>query len=203
VGRLSATLAAVVEGASVAPVILVRMAFPAGTLYLSDGPYPVSYGGNTYTNDGTLQAISSVHERTDSKVGSITVSLAATSTVRTAIAGAIQYAEVGIAWGFLSSGSLLDAESLGTFFMSTAEYDITGGSVGVICEPVAIRLLRANTVMASKADQNKRYSGDTGFDFTAAMDELELEWGGQRARYLAGAPATGQREGLPPRYRED
>lgn len=202
-GRLSSTLAAVVAGQAVAPVILVRLAFPSGTLYLSDGPYPVSYGGYTYTNDGTLQTITPIHERTDSKVGGVTIGLAATSAVRTAIVSdAFQFAEAQIVWGFLSNGSLLDSESLGTFLMSTAQYDIGSGSVGLVCEPVAIRLLRANMVMASKADQDKRYSGDTGFDFTAAMDELELEWGGARSRYLASAPASGQREGVLPRYRE-
>ncbi len=198
--RLTSTLAALAAGASVSPVILVRLAFPSGTLYLAD--QNCSYGGNTYSADGTLQNISPIIERADSKVGGLTITLAATSAVRTAIVGdALQFADAQILLGFLSSGTLSDAESLGTFLMSHAEYDITSGTVGLICEPVAIRLLRANMVMASNADQQKRYSGDTFFTHTAALDEKEIEWGGVRGMFEAAAP-SGYREGVLPRYRE-
>lgn len=198
-GRLAASNLTEVQAASLRPVILVRLDFPSGELFLTDVRAPgLTYGGDTYTCDGTLQGISPISERADGKVANCEVLLSyANATVLAAARDdKFHYSEAEIAFGFLSAATntfVTTPDSLGNWYMSSAEIDTGGTLVRLTLEPTIIDLRQASLITSSDADQQKRYSGDTFFKHTAALDEKQIQWGGDHlvVRTRGGGGAAG------------
>lgn len=196
-GRLAASNLTEVQAASLRPVTLVRLDFPSGELFLTDVRAPgLTYGGDTYTCDGTLLGISPLSERADGKVGNCELLLSyANATVLAACRDdKFHYAVVEIALGFLSAATntfVTTPDSLGNWYMSAAEIDTGGATVRLTIEPTIIDLRQASLITSSDADQQKRYSGDTFFKHTAALDEKRIEWGGTRAIVHVGGGGGG------------
>lgn len=172
---------------------LVALAFPSGTLYLTDGPKEYSYGGNTYVR-GTLMGLRGMNERTDSRPGQCTVELAFTSEVRTKLADDYPFSLVTIAFAFLDAnfdilGTPFD---LASYFMSNAPRKLgETTTISLACEPVIATLYNANPVYPSNRDQQARYPGDTIFNGTSANQGWEFEWAGQKVTVPNGGGGGG------------
>jgi hypothetical protein len=188
-GRLSGQNAAAAAAAVLRPVQFVKLAFPSATLRFHTWPgLSLSFGGETYTcgsTDPELVAFGGVGERADSKVSSIALTLAATHAQLKEMFSLDKwhFSTVTIGEGYLTEGLALVAEpySFGNYLMSTGEWSTESGTIQLVCEPVSIRLRRTSLVTSSNADQQARYSGDTFFKYTSALDEREIAWGGRRA----------------------
>lgn len=166
---------------------LVSLAFPSGTLYLTDGPKQYSYGGNTYVR-GTLMGLKGINERSDGRPGQCSIDLAFTDQIRTKLQDDYQFSDVMITFAFLDENFDLHAEfDLAAYEMSNAPRQLgQNTTISLICEPVVAAIYNANPVYPSNRDQQARYANDTIFNGSSVNEGWEFEWAGQK--YIGGSP---------------
>lgn len=161
---------------------ILKLDFPGGAINTTEAGFAIPYNGDTYTNDGRLLGIQGISERSDGKLGLLSIGLSPDSTIRSRIAdGDWQWSRVYPYLVFLDSEyQTIAAVQMGVFLMSTATAQIGKGkaSIQLQCEPLIVDLHRHHPVLPSSRDQQLRSAGDTYFDVSAAIKGMRIEWGG-------------------------
>jgi hypothetical protein len=199
-GRLSGYNATAVAAGVVRPVQFIKIAFPSVTFRAHTWPgASLSFGSETYlcTAD-TIQvvAFSGIGERADSKVQAVTLTLSASHAHLKEVASLDKwhFSRVTLGEGYLNDAYQLVGEpyNCGSYLLSSIDWSTESGTLTLTCEPVSIRLRRMSLITSSDADQQARYSGDTIFKYTAAIEDREFAWGGRRGIvYMNGGSGGG------------
>ncbi len=182
---LTAGMVTVVTGASLQPILLVKMGFDSGDLNLWTGIGDLLFSGDTYTGAGNLLAFSSIEETSDLKAIGMTATLSGipSSIIATALAEDYTGRAVTIWFGALDSSSALvsDPEPIFAGLIDSMPIEDAGdtASVQIRIENRLARLGEARARRYTAEDQAVDYAGDLGLDFVVALnDGRQILWGG-------------------------
>src|ERR1044072_7703574 len=174
---LGTALAAV----EVAPVFLVELDWPTGTVYAWNGYHDLSWNGHTWIGTGHLGGISEIKESND---------LGATGTVLTLsgipsaqIAQALRNDALGLAAkiyvGVLSASGFSIDPYLAFDGMIDAPNINTDGDQSTITIPLEKELVdnRSNARRYTHEDQQLDYPGVLGLEYVTGLQNKDFTWG--------------------------
>ena len=179
---LSTTNTTQVDGSHVHLVTLVKMDFDTPA-YAHSGTGTISYGGNSYLGVGDFGGVSG--ERESEVLGPSAVTLTLTGIDSDYIAEAVDsgniYDKVTIYQGYRNDdGTLADDPWIawsGWFEFASIKVDAES-SISITCQHDLSMMNEKDGSRYSDEDQQNRYAGDVGLEFTSDMVGLRLLWGG-------------------------
>ena len=182
---LTAGMVTEVTGASLQPVLLVKLEFDSADLNLWTGVGDLSFGGDTYTGAGDLLAFSVIEETDELKAVGLTGSLSGMPSSLIAIALAEDYMgrPVTVWFGVLDSNDALVTSPVKVFagLIDTMPIEDAGetATIQVQAENRLVRLEESRSRRYTPEDQAIDFAGDKGLDFVVALnDGREFVWGG-------------------------
>ena len=179
---LSATNTAQVDGVHVYEVVLVKLEFDT-PLYVHSGVGTISYGGNSYTGVGKFGGITGTRESEALGPSAITLTLDGITSahISEALDSGNLYDPVTIYVGYRQdNGTLVDDPWVmwkGWYEFATVSIG-EESSVSIICQHDLSVLEEKAGDRYSDEDQQDKYTGDLGFQFTHDMANVKLIWGG-------------------------
>jgi hypothetical protein len=180
--RTLATLnQAAVVGAYLQPVLLVRLDFPAETVYIASTSFNVAWDGKTWLGVGWLGSVSGVTEGTEVQSSSTVLKLSGIPAEL--VADALDVVKFGgkaqLYVGFLSGGTLLAdpiPACLGLVDDPSFDVDGTSCSLSITIESEMSDLQRARGGRLTTCDQRSRYPWDACCDFVSLIQDKLLLW---------------------------
>jgi hypothetical protein len=155
-------------------------------LRLWSGVGPLSWNGATWQGGGTLLGITPIEEAADLKAVGFSVSMSGQNSSIVAIAlntAQLSQGRPGKVWLalFNEQGQMLDQPQLlkrGKLDICVTE-DAGDGATTVIAqyEDRLIDLRRARIRHYTDQDQKRDYPSDRGFEFVAALQDMQIPWG--------------------------
>ena len=179
---ISATNLTEVDADHLHEVVLVKLEF--GTpVYCHSGIGTINYGGNDYLGVGQFGSITDAAESEQLSPSSLTLQLSGVdSSLITEALDSGSYGDiVTIYIGYRQDdGTLVDDPWV--LWRGIFEYSsITQGQENVVSITVQHDLATLNQTSGARfsdEDQQRRFSGDVGFEFVADMAGVDLRWGG-------------------------
>ncbi|WP_428309246.1 hypothetical protein [Hydrocarboniphaga sp.] len=182
------TLTSAVRTASAASVVrmitLTDIAFPSGTIRITDGDRPILFNGFTYSVTAVPMAPpGDVEESLDGQLAAIRIVLSGVdAALKNAImTDAYSFATVNLyllfcdeAWNQLGSYTLAAGRLLSNCSLSL---DSGSADIELMAESPQVLDTRDSAVLASPESQRLRYPGDAGLDRVAAINGMQIEWG--------------------------
>ena len=164
------------------PLLLVKLEFDSGDLRVWNGRGDLTFDSEVYLGIGDLGKISQVEEGIDQRAFGISLELSgvATSNVSLALSEDLQNRKAQIWLGFFDSDYVLVTNPILLFRGRMDTMDIKLGKTATIVVTAESRLIdwgRPRIRRYTDADQNERFSGDLGFQFTSDATEKEIVWG--------------------------
>lgn len=176
-------------------VVLVKLSFPSGTVYVHNGVGTHTFGGNDYLGVGAFGKIELTEETTDLLSSPIRLTL---SSITAEIIAAIQNDDIYGRDADIYIGALdADYQLTGTptnwvsGYMEKAALNIgkdDGISITIQCR--AARMGLRNNKRYTKEDHQVDYAGDTFFTLLPFIQEAEVNWGGQTLGGSSGGLGT-------------
>lgn len=163
--------------------ILADLLFPGASQYVWTGFGPLTANGNTYSGLGPLGTIGTVEERNDGTVTGLKLTLDGVPSALLAEALDTNYqgSQVNLYLAcFDGSGNLLDSPYQfygGTMDVMSVQDGTKTASITVSCENAMIETQRARTRRYTQFDQQIDYPSDTGFNFVASLQLMQIYWG--------------------------
>jgi hypothetical protein len=168
-------------------IVLVKHAFPSGTLYAHNGVGTKSFGGNDYLGVGAFGSISVLEDTVALESKPVTVSM---SSITPEIIEVLRNDDVFGRDADVYIGAIdEDGELLGTpdnwysGHMETVEVaigDIDGVSIRL--QSRASRLRLRNNKRYTLEDHQADHPGDLLLEFLPSLMEAEVLWGGEKVR---------------------
>lgn len=190
---LTAGMLAAIAAGTVRPAIFFEGEYNGGTLRLWTGVGTTSWNGQSWTGGGQLLGISPLGEATDVAAVGFTVTLSGMPSALISIAlASVRQGKPGTLWLALydSAGALI----VDPYQLQKGRFDITviedAGDTCTIAAQYESRLIdleRARERRYTHEDQQIDYVGDLGFAFVAALQDMQILWGGPAA---AASPIT-------------
>lgn len=179
---LSTDLINALNATVVRPAFLLEASFDSGTLYLWNGNYTLSFGGNDYLGAGHLLAIGNVTDASDGQATNFTAQLSGIPSEMVALALAENYQgrEVKLYFASLNdSGQVIDSftQFNGLMDIMTIEEEAKTATIGISCESEFIRMLKPKIRRLTSEDQKRRYPNDKFFDYVPSLANKTFEWG--------------------------
>lgn len=181
------------QAAHVIPVLFVEIVFDSQTLRIHDHVGPITWGGNTFLGGGAFVEMSPIEESDDRTPYRVWMRLNALNQaiVDEALGTEVYQRPATVYLGFLNEhGALVaDPDEWDSFWCDNFEFHF-GEDVSTITLNAESDLARdqiANGLMFSDGDQQKLFSGDTGFQFLAQMVDARVYWGPGGREATAGA----------------
>lgn len=179
---LTSTEQAQATAESLTAVTLVKLEFGSGTLYANNSAVNISYDGQTWLGAGKLGAIAEVSESTDLAASNITLTLVGTDTTLMSAALNEDYRnrDATMYLAFLNNNNGV----IGT--PSIIYRGKMDGMAAKIGEEVTISLTVVNRLADwertrngryTNEEQQNKYSGDKGLEFTVQAVEKQIYWG--------------------------
>lgn len=167
-------------------VVLAKLEFSSGALYVHDGIGSLSFGGDTYVGVGSFGGIESSDEQIELVAKPITLSLSGvdSSIVSSAMTEDYQNKPVTIYLGFLNDSNAFVAtpEIVWEGRMNQMQVSISKGtgSIKLSCE----YRLRREPIIARFSDQDQKlaFPGDRFFDLLPTIANYAGKWGQRDVR---------------------
>lgn len=180
----------------------LSLAFPGGTIRLTNASRNIVWGGNTWLGNGVLLEPGMVPESSDGKArrAELVLSGVDSALLSRVLQDAYHLARVKIYKGFFTDAWVLLADPhpiAPELLMSDAviEYDEDTGKIKLSVESFSIFDQHDSAVLATPESQRRRYAGDAGQDRVASLATAVFEWGGQYRK--AGGGGGGRGMGAP------
>lgn len=180
---VSPAFAAACAAGTVRPALLVEGYFDSGTVRLWSGIGALEWNGATYTGAGSILAIDPIEEtgRVEAVGTRITLSGLPVDILALALAEPYQGRIVRIRQALLDEnyGILADPDERFTGradVMAIAE-DGRSCTIALTVESRLIDLQRPRERRYTHDDQQSVYPGDRGFEFVAALQDKQIQWG--------------------------
>ncbi|MDE2103665.1 MAG: hypothetical protein KGL39_40885 [Patescibacteria group bacterium] len=180
-------------------VEFLSIAWPWGTDYLTSGDRAYTWGGHTYTPNGRWGPLSNIVESADGvpHTAQMRISGVDPTTVQNAISQNICFIGITYTIGFIdSSNNLLDSPTLSwPLFLGDANIMLgpNSGEILVTVESLLADMQnRMSGQLATMADQELRFAGDTLFFNISSIPTTIVYWGQipAWANQLAGGVGT-------------
>lgn len=165
------------------PIILAEADFDSGAVRVWSGIGDLSWDSKTWTGVGDLGSVAFAAETGSLVATSAVLTLSGIPSSLIAIALAEDYQErpANIWFGALDTdGSVIaDPEEIhgGRMDVMTIDEDADTATVSVSVESNLIHLEVPKQRNYTPEDQKEEFSGDTGFDQVAALQDAEIVWG--------------------------
>jgi len=204
---LTPAAAAELEKDLLRPILLFEGEFASGTVRLWTGFGQVSWNGQTWIGGGTLVGVGEINETEEVVAQGLTVSMSgiAQEMVQIAIEEARQNRPGRVWLGFLTEAGEVIADPHQVFAgrLDVPEIDDDGESatVSITYENRLIDLRRPRVRRYTHEDQRSQWPADRGFEFVAAIQDMEIAWGraGSNAAKSGGGGGGGGHIDLPGR----
>lgn len=194
---LSTANAGQASAAVVRPCWLIDMAFPGGTVFVTDADHPITANSATYLPTPTLLDPPQPSDARDGKSRRLTVTLSAfDATLKASVfAGGFAFGTFTARMALLgSNGQPVDTPVVltrGYLSQGRVSIDEAAGSIEISAETQSIRLRRKALQLVTSAGQQLRYAGDTGMDDAPNIAARKITWGGQSDTPATSARAAG------------
>jgi hypothetical protein len=180
--------------ASLSPVILVDLTFPAGNVRCWNGYGNITFGSNTFTGTGYLGTISEIKETRDGAANGIQVSLSGipSSLVSLALVNNSQGQPAKVYLGVLNSSGTFSVDPYLIFDGVIDTCPISDdGKTATITVKLEKELIDTRTRGRRYTDEDQKidYPTDNGLEYVAGLQQLNIVWG------KATAPAGGSMPG--------
>jgi hypothetical protein len=185
---MSRSLTAAVETGSQQPnvtaILLAKLDFSSGMLYVTNMPYNVTpaWDGNTYVGGGNLVGVDPVSESADQQAHELKYRLAGIPPEYLSIALTEHYQgrDAFLYWALMDADHKVVSDPVLLFKGRMDSMEIVLGQQGVITLTAQSRLAdwsRARVRRYNDADQQAEYPGDKFFEYQEQMVSVELLWG--------------------------
>ena len=161
--------------------LLVRLDFTPETLRLASTPFPIVWGGYTWTGAGAVGSVSGLTE--DSQVSAQGMQLTLTAIPAEYVADALAVVKYGglgqVYLGFLAGGALIaDPIPIFSGLVDQPSFSIDGQTamVTISLESVEADLQRAQGGRYTGQDQRSRYPGDASLDYVSLIQDKLVLW---------------------------
>lgn len=178
---ISAPNEAVLNDDVIRPIVLAKLEFGGGTVYVNNSPIMLTFGGNNYDGVGNFGGVSKVSETASIQSTSLELSLSGVDPALVSIALNENYQgkKATVYLGFLDSDfALVDDPTL--IFkgrMDTMPIKLDKESVvGLTIESRLADLFRPRVIRFNNAEQQQLFPGDKGLEFVEEMVEKEIAW---------------------------
>lgn len=183
-------MATATSAPALAPVFLVELQWPTGTVYAWNGYGTITHAGNTYTGTGHLGTISEIKESRDGSANGIQLSLSGipSSLIALALADDSQGRAAKVWFGVLDSAA---AFTVAPYLIFDGVIDVCpisdNGETATITINLEKELIDTRTRGRRYTDEDLQldFPGDRGLEYVAGMQNKEISWG------RATAPAGG------------
>lgn len=172
------------KGTGAKPFLLVKMQFDSGTLRVWSGRGDLPFNSETYLGIGDLGKISQIEEGIEQRAFGISLQLSgvASSNVSLALSEELQNRKLEVWLGFFDSSYALVVDPVLLFRGRMDTMDIKLGKTATIVVTGESRLIdwaRPRIRRYTDGDQQERFPGDLGFQFTSDASDKEIVWGAQ------------------------
>lgn len=178
--------AALTEAKSFAPVFLVELQWPTGTVNFWNGYGTISWDSKTWTGTGHLGGISQIGESRDMTANGVVLSLSGipSELIANALEDDAQGQTAKIWLGALTAAGAFAADPYQIFegVIDVCPFQ-DNGDTATITVQLEKELIdrRVNERRYTHEDQQIDYAGDMFFEFVAGLQDKEVTWGGKTA----------------------
>ena len=161
----------------------VKAEFDTSDIKVWTGIDNLTISSETYTGAGTLLSVSNSEDNTELKSNGIVVALSGmdTTVVNYALTESYQNRPITIFMGYVMGGTNEVAGTLTLFKgrMTSLVINDTpdGATVTIDAENRLVDLDRPSNLRYTKESQNFLFSGDTGFNRVASIQDKQINWG--------------------------
>lgn len=176
---LSAGFEANIAAPHATTILLVKMEFDGGTVYMTDAPHPIDWDGQTWLSLFGMGSVSELVE-TDGQVTGLqfTISGVPTSSIALALTEEIQGRPVTLLLATLD-GTTLDVDEnawSGTLDVMRITRDNGTATITVTAEHPLARWDQPNLLRYSHEDQQRLHPGDLFFEYAERLADATLTW---------------------------
>ncbi len=183
---LTSGLSAELGAEIVYPVLLFDLEFISGWLYLWTGIGELVWNGHTYTGVGSVVSLSPIEETGEVRAVGITVTLAGLDTSATSNAlqeiaqnkqGIIRLGlRAGLDGAWIDGGPAIAFS--GRLDLGAIKEDARGATISINYESRLVNLEVPRLWSWTDQDQQTTYRGDLGLQYSGAIADQILKWGG-------------------------
>jgi hypothetical protein len=179
---LDPTVVSALGGEVVRIALLAELEFASGTLYMTDLPYNVNYGGNTYVGGGNLVSVNPVKESDGLEAHGLqfTLSGVPSSAISMVLQEHIQGKPARLkVMLFSENGTPIGTpveEWTGRLDQMSIEDGPQSATVTVTAESRLADFKRSYVRRYTNEDQQAEYPGDKFFEHLQAIQDLEIIW---------------------------
>ncbi len=177
------------------PLLLAKMQFDSGTLLVWSGRGDLVFNSETYLGIGDLGKISAIEEGISQRAFGISLQLSGVpaSNISLALSEELQNRKLEVWLGFFDSNYALVVDPVLLFRGRMDTMDIKIGKTATIIVTGESRLIdwgRPRVRRYTDGDQQERFPGDLGFQFTSDAADKEIVWGGEVMADPASSPSS-------------
>ena len=161
----------------------VKAEFDTDTIRLWTGIDDLQVNGETYTGAGTLLGVGDIEDTMEIKSTNCTFTLSGMdeTVLNLALSEDIHNRKITMFMGYLSGGGNVSAGEITLFSGRMTNLTITddpqGMTIAINAENRLVDLNRPSNLRYTQASQQVINSGDTGFKYVIAIQDLSLDWG--------------------------
>ncbi len=175
-------MAAATSAATVAPVFLVQLNWPTGTVYAWNGYGNILWNAQTWIGTGHLGGVSNIRESADGSANGITVSMSGipSAELSRALENNSQGQPAKIYFGVLSSSGTF---AIDPYLIFDGVIDVCpvedNGETATIAVQIEKELIDSRTRgrRYTHEDQQIDHPGDLGFQYVAGLADKDIMWG--------------------------
>lgn len=194
--ELAAALMSGIQGSTVRPVMFFEGDFQGGFVRVWSGVGDFSWNSETWTGVGTLGAITDIEETDEIKAAGVTVALSGIDPAMISLAlQSIRQNKPGKLWFALvdAAGALVADPYLcfeGRLDVAEIDEGAQTATVSIKYENRLVDLERARERRYTHEDQQLEYPGDKGFEYVAALQDVQITWGRPNSVPAGGSGGT-------------
>lgn len=184
---LTAGLLTETQADSLSPVILAEFEFSGGTVNFFTGFGTLNWDSKAWTGTGYFGGVSAVEETTDTRSTGVKFTLSGmpASVVSIALTQEYQGRAARVWLGAMDDNNRLIADPYKIFVGQMDIMEIMenpdAASITLSAENELVDLERPREFRYTPEDHKTHFSGDTGFDYVAALQDVEVVWGNEKA----------------------
>tara|TARA_R100000734_G_C3319162_1_gene114477 strand:+ start:6429 stop:7070 length:642 start_codon:yes stop_codon:yes gene_type:complete len=178
----------------------VKAEFDTDDIRVWSGIDDITISSETYTGAGTLLNVSNTEDNLELKSNGVVVALSGmdATVVNMALTENYQNRPITIFMGYVMGGTNEVAGTLTLFKgrMTSLVINDTpeGSTVTIDAENRLVDLDRPSNLRYTKESQNFLFSGDTGFNRVASLQDKQINWGKTSSGPGGGGSGSGQHE---------
>ena len=176
------------------PFLLTKMQFDSGDFRVWSGRGDLTFNAEIYKGLGDLGKISQIEEGIEQRAFGTAFQLSGIppSNISLALSEELQNRKLEVWLGFFDSDYILVVDPILLFRGRMDTMDVKLGKTATIVVTAESRLIdwaRPRIRRYTDGDQQERFPGDLGFQFTSDAADKEIVWGGEVMGSTATTPA--------------